>query len=173
MNLKNITEKIKDLNIHIDKDLNKEIEKAFWTLFQIIEELSQDNDKLSKEVQKLRDEINLLKGEQGKPNIKPSKKKENEDHSSENDRKKRETPREDKAPKPKAKNHKIKIDRTEYCKVNKEDLPEDAKFKGYKSYFTQNIIIKTDNVEYKREGSRSQSLQIPRFFSKTHLCFMN
>ena len=157
MNLKNITEKIKDLNIHIDKDLNKEIKKAFWTLFQIIEELSQDNDKLSKEVQKLRDEINLLKGEQGKPNIKPSKKKENEDHSSENDRKKRETPREDKAPKPKAKNHKIKIDRTEYCKVNKEDLPEDAKFKGYKSYFTQNIIIKTDNVEYKREVYHSAS----------------
>ena len=42
--------------------------------------------------------------------------------------------KEDKEPKSRAKNHKIKIDRTEYCKVNKEELPEDAEFKGYKSY---------------------------------------
>jgi hypothetical protein len=157
MNLKKITEKLKDLNIHFDKELDKEIEKAFCTLFQIIEDLSEENDKLNKEVQQLRDEINLLKGEQAKPNIKSSKKNENEDHSSEKERRKREPSKENKEPKSRAKNHKIKIDHTKYCKVNKEELPKDAKFKGYKSYIVQDIIIKTDNVEYKREVYYSPS----------------
>jgi hypothetical protein len=157
MNLKKITEELKNLHIHLNRGIDKEIEKAFCKLFQIIEELSEDNDKLNKEVQQLRDEINLLKGEQGKPEIKSSKKNENEDHSSEKDRRKRKSSKEDKEPKSRAKNHKIKIDRTEDCKVNKEGLPEDAEFKGYKSYIVQDIIIKTDNVEYKREVYYSSS----------------
>lgn len=151
MNLKKVTEEITNLDIHLDRNMPKETKETICKLLQIIEELSRDNDKLGKAVQELRDEINHLKGEQGKPKIKPSNKKENGNHSSEKDRKERETRRGDKEPKSKAKNHKIKIDRTEYCRINKEDLPADAEFKGYKSYITQNIIIKTDNVEYKRE----------------------
>lgn len=151
MNLKKVTEEITDLDIHLDGNMPKETKETICKLLQIIEELSKDNDKLRKAVQELRDEINHLKGEQGKPKIKPSNKKENGNHSSEKDRKERETGKGDKEPKSKAKNHKIKIDRTEYCRINKEDLPADVEFKGYKSYITQNIIIKTDNVEYKRE----------------------
>ncbi|MCP4357686.1 MAG: hypothetical protein GY796_06685 [Chloroflexi bacterium] len=52
-------------------------------LLNLVEEVKQENDQL-------RDEINRLKGEQGKPNIKPGKKKgKGDDHSSEKERRKR------------------------------------------------------------------------------------
>ena len=63
----------------------------------------------------LGDEINRLKGEQGKPDIKPTK-KENQDYSSESERKKR---KRHKKKKSKSKKHKIKIDREEICKIDK------------------------------------------------------
>jgi len=154
MNLGKVTEKLKNLDILSDEIPDEKTAKAFYLLLQIIEELSEDNDRLSKELQKLRDENNLLKGEQAKPNIAANKRKKREDHSSERERKEEKPTKE---PKTKKKNHKIKIDRIEYCKVDKEDLPEDAEFKGYKSYITQEIIIKTDNVEYKREVYYSPS----------------
>ncbi|KAF5416038.1 MAG: hypothetical protein C5S48_04120 [Candidatus Methanogaster sp.] len=37
------------------------------------------------------------------------------------------------------------------CEVDKDILPDDAEFKGYQSVVVQEIIIKTDNVEYKKE----------------------
>jgi len=37
------------------------------------------------------------------------------------------------------------------CKVDQNILPDDAEFKGYQDVVVQEIIIKTDNVEYKKE----------------------
>ncbi|MCK4827661.1 transposase, partial [bacterium] len=95
-----------------------------------------------------KDEINLLKGEQPKPDMRGSKKKDNKDESSEKERKKRETPKEKKS---KEKKDKIKPNRTEKCPVDKSILPADAEFKGYQSVIVQELIIKTDNVEYLKE----------------------
>ncbi|MCK4733907.1 MAG: transposase, partial [Methanophagales archaeon] len=87
-------------------------------------------------------------GEQAKPDIKPYRKRPNEDISSEEERKSKNTPKEKKS---KAKKHKIKIDRVEVCKVDQKLLPDDAEFKGYQNVVVQEIVIKTENVEYMKE----------------------
>ena len=126
---------------------NRKLTEVLPILFQLIERLSQENEKLKAEKQTLRDENSLLKGEQGKPKIQGNK-KQNENISSEKERKKRKKKKEKKS---KAKKHKIKIDRIEVCKVDQSKLPQDAVFKGHESTIVQEILIKTDNVEYKRE----------------------
>jgi len=45
----------------------------------------------------------------------------------------------------------ISIDREEICCVDKEQLPDDAEFKGHKPKVVQDAVIKTDNVLFKRE----------------------
>ncbi len=45
----------------------------------------------------------------------------------------------------------IHIDREETCCVDKGLLPEDARFVGYEDKVVQNIIIKSDNVKFKKE----------------------
>ncbi|MBT9438200.1 MAG: hypothetical protein GAS50_03305, partial [Desulfobacterales bacterium] len=52
----------------------------------------------------------------------------------------------------------IQIDREERCAVNTEQLPEDALFKGYADKVVQDLIIKTDNVRFKREKYYSPSM---------------
>src|SRR5277367_3945362 len=130
----------KPVESNTETDLNKAIEgidleglepnvrALFRLLLNKIEELEKANKELRVENQKLRDENNRLKGEQGKPNIRPQTKA--QDISSEKERK---VPILKEKRKSKAKNHKIKIDRTERCKVDKDKLPVDAIFKGYRS----------------------------------------
>ena len=52
------------------------------------------------------------------------------------------------------------------CEVDKDILPDDAEFKGYQSVVVQEIIIKTDNVEYKKEIYYSPS-QNKTYMGKT------
>jgi len=52
----------------------------------------------------------------------------------------------------------IHIDREEKCTVDTEQLPEDAQFKGYQDKVVQDLIIKTDNVKFKREKYYSPSI---------------
>lgn len=148
MNRSQITETLKTLNISPDEIADERLAEVIRILLQLIEELSEDYEKLKAENQKLRDAINLLKGEQTKPDTKPSRKKPNEDFSSEKERKPRNISNEKKS---KAKKHKIKIDRTEVCKVDQNILPDDAEFKGYQNVVVQEIVIKTENIEYKKE----------------------
>ena len=118
-------------------------------LINLVETLSEENEKLKVEIQKLRDENNRLKGEQGKPNIRGNQGGgKGKNLSSEKERKKR---KEKKKKKSKRKKTKIAIDRTEVCEVDHSKLPADAEFKGYESVLIQEILIKTDNVEYKKE----------------------
>ena len=51
----------------------------------------------------------------------------------------------------KAKVPEIKIDREEKCPVDASELPPDAEFKGYEEKVVQDLLIKTDNVKFKRE----------------------
>ncbi len=149
-----VSQTLEQLNIHPDKIPDRRISQAISVFLELIEGLSENNEKLKEENQKLRDENNLLKGEQAKPNIAASKNKDKEDTSSEKERKARQ-PNKDK--KSKAKKHKIKIDRTKPCKVDQSSLPEDAEFKGYQEVVVQEISIKTDNVLYRREVYYSAS----------------
>jgi hypothetical protein len=139
---------LETINVQPDEIADPQLAEAFRILLQLVEILNEENEQLKVEKQKLRDENNLLKGEQGQPEIKVSKKKKQTDISSEQERKERKPPTEKKS---KAKKHKLKVDRTEICPVDKAELPNDVEFKGYQSLIVQDIIIKTDNVEYKKE----------------------
>jgi len=154
MNPKTITQQLESLNINPDEIADEQVSRAIHFLLQLIEEMHIENEKLKTENQKLRDEINLLKGEQSKPNIPANKKKQKEDISSEAERKKLQSPKQKRS---KAKKHKIKINRTEICKVDQTDLPDDVEFKGYQTVVVQGILIRTDNVEYQKEVYYSPS----------------
>jgi hypothetical protein len=147
MSLAEINEILQKININPDETDNRESTQVLPILFQVIERLSQENETFKIEIQKLRDEISSLKGEQGKPKIPPNNKP-GKNISSEKERKKREKKKEKKS---KGKKHKIKIDRTKVCKVDRSELPQDAVFKGYDNVIIQEILIKTDNVKYKKE----------------------
>lgn len=122
-------------------------------LLNLIEKLSADLRDLRAEIQALRDENNHLKGEQGKPNVKANKAQpaETSQHSSEKERKK--TRVRHKA----SKKAEFKIDREEVVKVQREELPSDAKFKGYVEVVVQDIQLKTDNVRFRKEKYYSAS----------------
>ena len=148
MNISGIAQTLETINIRPDEIHDEELSKAFRLLLQLIEELSEYVEKMRAENQRLRDEISLMKGEQPKPDIKPSRKRPGEDISSEDERKTKNPPKNKKS---KTKKPKIKIDRVEVCEVDKDILPDDAVFKGYQNVVVQEILIKTDNVEYKKE----------------------
>jgi hypothetical protein len=152
-----IKKAISEININIDSIADPAAKSIIIHLLNIIEELAKDNKILREENQKLRDEINRLKGEQGKPNIRGQSKddKKAADFSSENERKR---PNKNEHKKNKE-NRKIRINRSEVCKIDKEKLPVDAIFKGYSKKIVQDINITTDNIEFRKEVYYSPSLK--------------
>jgi len=58
---------------------------------------------------------------------------------------------------PSSKKAKIKISRKEVAKVRAEELPADAQFKGYVDVVVQDIVVKTDNVLFRKEKYYSPS----------------
>ena len=133
----------------INFDDRESLKALILQLFNTIEQLAQSNQDLRAENQQLKDEINRLKGEKGRPKI-----------LSNNPEYQAKAPKE----KPKkwhkdSKKPKIKIDRTEYIKIDKSILPSDAKHNGYRRVIKQNIKFETDNVEYFLERYYSPSLK--------------
>jgi hypothetical protein len=126
--------------------------QAAVLLLNLVEGLKQENDQLRVTIQQLRDEISRLKGEQGKPDIKPNKKKEQE-LSSEKER------REPKKWQKSSKLVQVKIDREQVLTIDKSELPPDAQFKGYEAVVVQELKIETDNVRFLKEKYYSPSLQ--------------
>lgn len=147
---------VKDVLVKLTHDIESitddNVKSTQKTLLNLIELLFSENDELRSENQRLRNENNRLKGEQGKPTVRHQ----TQHISSE---KERNGGRSDKTRKPKnCKRNTIKIDRVETCKIDKTKLPSDAKFKGYKSVFVQDLVIKTDNIEFRKEVYYSRSL---------------
>jgi hypothetical protein len=115
-------------------------------LLNLIEQLNSKIKQLEEENQKLRDENNRLKGEQGKPDIKANKKIGfKKDHSSEKERK---TPKEHSK---RNRNESINIDREETLVYPQEQLPADAQFKGYEEVVVQDILLKPDNILFRKQ----------------------
>jgi len=125
--------------------------QAIMMLLNLVEELKQENQTLRTQVQQLRDEINRLKGEQGKPDIKPGKKKKGVNHSSEQERHRPKSWRKS------SKVDKIQVDREEKLRVDRRKLPDDAQFKGYEPVIIQDIQLETDNVRFLKEKFYSPS----------------
>jgi hypothetical protein len=122
--------------------------------------------------QKLQDVVNILKGEKGRPTIKAGK-KQSGDISSDTERKRAElaakksvescdgeTPADTENKKTRQRESKlinVIIDREEICPLDKTGLPDDLVFKGYEEVVIQELIIRTDNVKYRRESFYSPS----------------
>ena len=117
-------------------------------LSNLVEALYQENLALKAENQRLRDEINRLKGEKGKPDIKPK----SPPQKDEPDKK----PKQKKKWKKRSKLDRVKIDDTKKIKYE-GSLPDDAHYKGYRSVVVQDILIKTNNIEFQLERFYSPS----------------
>ena len=144
MSRQEIKEILHNIDFRVDSSLQEPHAETLPILINLVERLSEENEKLKIEIQKLRDENNRLKGEQGKPKIRGKKGSgKGKNISSENERKKREGKEEKK---PKIKKKKIPIDRTKMCKVDPSILPADAEYRGYEPVVVQEILITTDNV---------------------------
>ncbi len=226
MNRNELLKSLENVQNQAAKIEDKKAKEVVSILYNLVEESVSAYTRLREEYQKLNDEMNRLKGEQGKPDIKPNKKKDG-DISSEKERKDAETSedglsrdyfkldnaslvklKENRIPievleqlenlagkkysdqtefdkavesaigselksryidtlatyaRRKKRNRKpkipeISIDREEKCAVDPKDLPEDAIFKGHEDKTVQDLIIKTDNVLFKREKYHSPSL---------------
>jgi hypothetical protein len=114
------------------------IRELIIQLLSTIEQSAQANQELRKENQQLKDEINRLKGEKGRPRILPN----NPEYQAKAPKEKPKKWRKD------SKKPKIKIDRTEYIKIDKSILPDDAKHNGCRQIIRQDIKFETNNVEY-------------------------
>jgi len=161
MKQKEVKEILSKLNPAIESIVDKETKTIISVLLNLVETLVGECAGLAEEVQRLRDENNQLKGEQGKPKIRKQKNDDDDDqqssnHSSEKERKNAEKQKKQKS---KKKKRKIKIDREVVCSVDKSTLPEDAQFKGYETSVIQDIVIKTDNIKFKKEVYYSPSLK--------------
>jgi hypothetical protein len=143
------------INLESIPDLS--VRSAVVTVLNLLETALKEIQDLKIEIQELKNEIANLKGEQGKPNIKA--KNNNQDISSESYKPVTKEKRKISSRKDKIKNKQIKIDRVVICQLNKDNLPSDIINKGYETTISQNIIFKSDNVEYKREKFYSPSLK--------------
>lgn len=141
---------IEGLNLDLEGITDPNLRKCLVGQLNIIQQQSQRIIELEELVQRQRDEIARLKGEQGKPDIKPSNK--TGDISSEKRRKNRE--------KRKRRNRHskmIEVDRTQRCPVASENIPEDAEYKGTETVVIQDVVFRRDNVAFEREKYYSPS----------------
>jgi len=124
---------------------DEQTRRAIQMLLNLVETLSAENRALREENQRLRDEVARLKGEQGKPDVKANKRPPPADHSSEEERH---------TPTPRRRGCKVEqivIDRTEVCAVDRTILPPDTEFKGYQPVVVQDLVLRTDNVCFRKE----------------------
>lgn len=151
-----IKDVLKELDIALDH-VDGKIKETILSLLNIIEAQAKQINELKTQSQQLRDENNRLKGEQGKPDIKANKK--NKQHEQHNDVSSEKERKQNKPWKKRKKNQNIKIDDTRKCHVDKEKLPDDAQFKGYKPVLVQGLIIESNNILFKKEIYHSSSLK--------------
>jgi hypothetical protein len=129
MELKEIKDLLNVLAKDIEEIQDKKTAAIQNTLLNLVEYLIAQNEEQQKEIQRLKDEINRLKGEQGKPKF--GDRKPRRDVSSKRNLQKK--------------------------KKNKSELPDDAVFKGYQETVVQDIVVKTDNINFKKEVYYSAS----------------
>jgi hypothetical protein len=132
--------------VDLDTPSEPELRARLRTVLNLVETLLAELSALRDENQRLRDEVNRLKGEQGKPTFKAKGPPPGEtNYSSEQER------REPKRWQKGSKLDQIRIDRVERRQVDPVTLPDDAVYKGTETVTVQDIILRTDNVQFELE----------------------
>jgi len=157
MNSSQVKSIVEKLAPTIDAITDENVKSVFGILLNVIECLVSEVETLRAENQILRDENNRLKGGPGKPDIRKQTKGPT-DTSSEKDRARNTKSKKAKRNRNK-KNNRIKIDRIEFCQLDQNTLPHDAVFKGYHNVIVQDIIIRTDNIKFRKAVFYSASLR--------------
>jgi len=127
-----------------------ELRAAFPRLLAVCEEIAGSVAQLDAQVAQLQRELDRLKGEQGRPPRPPGKSgsppiiRPVPDHSSEAERRAR------KPWKKSTKLDRIALDRTETLPLPPGGLPPDAQFKGYEAVVVQDLVLRTDNVQFRK-----------------------
>jgi hypothetical protein len=134
------------LKLPLDSIEDPKVKETIQALFNLIEQQAETIRSQAHEIQRLRNENNRLKGEQGKPDVKPRNRNQDQNISSEEERRQPQKPKGNKD----SKNDKIKIDRTEVCDVDKSTLPKDAVFKGYETVVVQDLKVETDHIAFQK-----------------------
>jgi hypothetical protein len=127
----------------------QDLRQAVLDLMNVVDKRDGTIAEQAAEIQRLRDEVSRLKGEQGQPKIKANKP--TVDLSSEKER------RESKPHHKSSKQDQIPIDREVIVKVDHEQLPADALFKGYQEVVVQDLEIRSDNILFRKEKYYSPS----------------
>lgn len=130
-----------------------ELRAAVPLLLALAEECVAGLQEARVEIQRLKDEVARLKGQKGKPTFptgRPARLIEpvadQGDHSSEAERRELQ-PR--KTWKKSTKLDRISVDRDQECRWE-GPLPADAQFKGYEAVIVQDLVLRTDNVRFRR-----------------------
>jgi Transposase IS66 family len=130
--------------------LSSEQKLVVQPLLNIIEELYSFALEAQKEISDLKDEIRRLKGEQGKPDIRPSKKDNgNNQISSESERKNLAS--QDSLRKTSRRRRQLEFHDEKKCVIDKSTLPADAVFKGHSKKIYQGVQTKLHNMLVTRE----------------------
>lgn len=134
-------------------------------LSSIVEQLIEHSQKQKEEIDVLKDEVRILKGQKKRPKFKPSKldestpvepnEKSDEDEPAEesDDSCSSEKTGSGKPPKKSKKKRSSKkdlpIDREE--RVRPDNIPPGSRFKGYRDFQVQELVIKRENIRYRLE----------------------
>lgn len=122
-------------------------------LLNLVETLSVELRKVEAANRYLREKLHGRKGGGGKAD--PSK--DGSPPASRSSEKERAEPPESKLNTKRSKLDRIPIDREQVLKVDRATLPPDAEFKGYEDVVVQELLIRTDNVKFRKEKFYSAS----------------
>lgn len=118
-------------------------------LVGIIEELAVVDQRQDEEIQQLKDEIAVLKGEKRRPKFKPSK-LDQEAGKGDDDKKKGSNTGKRPGSSKRSKTARLKIHEEKIIPPS-EEVPPGSRFKGYRDFVIQDLVIRAHNVRYRLE----------------------
>lgn len=117
-------------------------------LLGIIEELAVTVQRQQEEIQQLKDEVAILKGEKKRPKFKPSKLDKEAGKGNDDDRSSGSNAGKRPGSKKRSKTAKLKIHEDKIVPPS-ETIPPGSRFKGYRDFVIQDLVIQAHNVRYR------------------------
>jgi hypothetical protein len=116
-------------------------------LLQIIEQLAVKVQRQEEEIQQLKDEVAILKGEKKRPKFRPSKL---DQEAGKDDEAKEKESNTGKRPGSSKRNKTAKLKIHEEKVIEPEEkVPPGSRFKGYRNFVIQDLVIRAHNVRYR------------------------